>query len=141
MPSSWPLLGALALTCHCSAATSGTAPPAPPPAAIPAATSPQPPSAPPAPIEQPTPGNLERSFTGQADPSVTIKNAFATPQHLFIDWVAVGILSPGDSQTFRLSTGTHTITSSESPDPDNHPASITEAFTPGYAYRYAITPR
>ena len=69
-----------------------------------------------------------------------MKNSFPIAQHVFIDWQLQGVLAPAASQTFALSVGTHTITCADSPDPDDHPAVVTESFATGYAYSYDIRP-
>lgn len=83
---------------------------------------------------------LEMVFTGQAEPSLSVKNGFPIAQHVFIDWQPRGVVAPGALLTFQVSVGTHTITCADSPDPDDHPAAVTESFVTGYAYRYEIHP-
>ena len=83
---------------------------------------------------------LQQVFTGQAQPSLSVKNGFPVAQHVFIDWQPRGVLAPGASQTFELSVGTHTITCADSQDPDDHPAAVTESFATGFAYGYEIHP-
>ena len=53
---------------------------------------------------------------------------------------ARAVLAPGASQTFELSPGTRTVTCADSADPDDHPATITEAIEAGYAYAYELHP-
>jgi len=134
----WLLLGATALAWSCGATSALPASPTSPPSS-PSPSSPLSASA--RASSPPAAESLQKSFTGQAQPSLVIKNAFPTSQHLFIDWVARDVLAPGASQTFALSPGTHTITSAESADPDDHSAAITESFQAGYAYRYEIMAR
>lgn len=86
------------------------------------------------------PTSLEKTFTGQAQPSLTIKNGLTIEQHVFVDWTARAVLTPGASQTLELSVGTHTVTCADSADPDDHPAAITEAIEAGYAYAYELHP-
>jgi hypothetical protein len=86
------------------------------------------------------PAQLARSFTGQVQPSLLVKNGFPIAQHLFIDWTHRGVLAPASSQSFQLSPGTHTLTCADSSDPDDHPAAVTEAFDAGYAYVYELRP-
>jgi hypothetical protein len=116
----------------------GAAPPPSPPSA-----SPQHPvqatAAPPASTQR-APATLEKTFTGQAQPSLTIKNALTVAQHVFVDWVERAVLAPGASQTFELSVGTHAVTCADSSDPDEHPATITEGIEAGYAYAYELRP-
>jgi hypothetical protein len=83
---------------------------------------------------------LEKTFTGQAQPSLTIKNGLTIAQHVFVDWAERAVLAPGASQTFELSVGTHTVTCADSADPDDHPAAITEGIEAGYAYAYQLRP-
>lgn len=92
-----------------------------------------------APAEQ-APAPLEKTFTGQAQPTLTIKNGLTISQHVFVDWTARAVLAPGASQTFELAVGTRTVTCADSADPDDHPAAITEAIEPGYAYAYELHP-
>lgn len=84
------------------------------------------------------PTTLERSFTGQAQPSLVVRNDFAITEHVFIDWVRRAELPPTGSASFELSIGTHSVTCADSTYPDDHPATITEIFEPGYAYHYTI---
>jgi hypothetical protein len=86
------------------------------------------------------PAALQKTFTGQQQPSLLVKNAFPIAQHLFIDWAHQALLAPGASQSFQLAPGTHTITCADSADPDDHPAAVTEAFDAGYAYVYELRP-
>lgn len=97
-------------------------------------------SAPVAVSPQRAPAPLRQVFTGQAQPSLSVKNAFPIAQHVFIDWQPRGVLAPAASQSFELSVGTHTITCADSQDPDDHPAAVTESFATGYAYSYEIHP-
>lgn len=59
---------------------------------------------------------------------------------MFIDWEPRGSLPPGASQAFELTPGAHTVTCADSSNVDDNPASITEAFAPGFAYRYVVSP-
>ena len=86
------------------------------------------------------PTQLAKAFTGQAQPSLLVKNGFPMTQHVFIDWAHRGELAPAATQSFELGIGTHTITCADSLDPDDNPASITERFDTGYAYSYEIRP-
>jgi hypothetical protein len=90
--------------------------------------------------ERGTPGALERRFTGQQQPSITVRNAFATTQQLFIDWLHVGSVAPSASATFDVTVGIHTLTSAESMDVDDKPVSVTETFETGFRYGYQIVP-
>jgi hypothetical protein len=92
-----------------------------------------------APTER-APATLEKTFTGQAQPSLTIKNGLTIAQHVFIDWTERAVLAPGASRTFELVVGTHTVTCADSADPDDHPAAITEGIEAGYAYAYELRP-
>jgi hypothetical protein len=92
-----------------------------------------------APTER-APATLEKKFTGQAQPSLTIKNGLTIAQHVFVDWTARAVLAAGASQTFELSVGTHTVTCADSADPDDHPAAVTEGLEAGYAYAYELRP-
>lgn len=85
-------------------------------------------------------GALQQVFTGQARPSLRVKNGFPIAQHVFIDWQPYGVLAPSASKTFELSVGTHTVTCADSLDPDDHAAAVTEPFASGYAYSYEIHP-
>lgn len=69
-----------------------------------------------------------------------MENSFPIAQHVFIDWQHRGVIAPAAAQTFQLTVGTHTITCANSPDPDDHPAAVTESFLTGYAYSYEIHP-
>ncbi|HEX2870674.1 MAG TPA: hypothetical protein VHP33_05445 [Polyangiaceae bacterium] len=89
---------------------------------------------------QRAPASLEKTFTGQAQPSLTIKNGLTIAQHVFVDWTERAVLAPGASQTFELLVGTHTVTCADSADPDDHPAAITESIEAGYAYAYELRP-
>lgn len=133
MPSRWAYFVCCALGCSGrgvpSAATApavGSSVPTPPTSASPARTR--------------APTQLERRFTGQAQPSLLVKNGFPIAQHLFIDWTHQGVLAPASSQSFQLSPGTHTLTCADSSDPDDHPAAVTEAFDAGYTYVYTLRP-
>lgn len=103
----------------------------------PARSVPQPPAGPTAHAER-APAALRQVFTGQARPSLSVKNSFPIAQHVFVDWQPRAVLAPTASQTFELSVGTHTITCADSQDPDDHPAVVTESFATGYAYSYDI---
>jgi hypothetical protein len=81
---------------------------------------------------------LERSYTGQERPTLVVHNAYPRPQHLFVDWLPVGAIDPGGTGTFELTVGVHTVTSSDSADPNDNGSSLTEDFGRGYAYRYQI---
>jgi hypothetical protein len=83
---------------------------------------------------------MRQVFTGQAAPSLSVKNGFPIAQHVFIDWQQRGVLAPAASRIFELGVGTHTITCADTSDPDDHPATITESFAAGYAYGYEIHP-
>jgi hypothetical protein len=83
---------------------------------------------------------LRKTFTGQQQPSLLVTNSFPIAQHLFIDWVHLALLAPATSQSFELTSGTHTITCADSADPDDHPAAVTEQFDAGYAYVYELRP-
>jgi hypothetical protein len=87
-----------------------------------------------------TKSSLDRSFSGADQPSLVVHNGFLTPQHVFIDWSHQTVLAPQASHVFPLAVGTHTITCSDSADPDDNPESVTETFDAGYAYRYRIAP-
>ena len=84
------------------------------------------------------PATLQKAFTGQAQPSLVVKNGFPIAQHVFIDWTERAVLAPAASQIFELVVGTHTVTCADSADPDDHPAAVTEAFETGYAYAYEL---
>jgi hypothetical protein len=86
------------------------------------------------------PPRLEKSFTGQAQPSLVVKNGFPIAQHVFVDRVEQAVLAPAASQRFELSIGAHTITCADSTDADDNPAAVTESFDTGYAYSYEIHP-
>jgi hypothetical protein len=100
------------------------------------AAAPAPGNAPP----QRAPAALQKTFTGQPQPSLVVKNGFPIAQHLFIDWVQQALLAPASAHSFQLAPGTHTITCADSADPDDHPAAVTEAFDAGYAYVYELRP-
>ena len=112
----------------CSASRAPQAPPTTPAAS--AVSGPAPPA----------PAALQQVFTGQAQPSLSVKNSFPIAQHVFVDWQPRAVLAPAASRTFELSVGTHTITCADSPDPDDHAAVVTESFATGYAYSYDIHP-
>lgn len=124
------LFFATALGCNATAPARAPVPPA----ATPAATAALPV------VAERAPGALQQVFTGQAAPSLSVKNGFPIAQHVFIDWQPRGVLAPAATQTFELDVGTHTITCADSQDPDDHPAAVTESFATGYAYRYEIHP-
>ncbi|HSC87992.1 MAG TPA: hypothetical protein VLC09_12005 [Polyangiaceae bacterium] len=88
-----------------------------------------------------TPPLIERVPNPGADPSLTVRNDFPIPQHVFVDWVHRGELEPKGTRTFELTAGTHTVTCADSSDPDRNPLTITESFDAGYAYSYVIVPR
>jgi hypothetical protein len=129
----WPLcLTLCALGCGPMLAAG----PSPPPQAAK-----RPPTATAAPSSAPSARTtLQKTFTGQAQPSLVVKNGFPIAQHLFVDWVHQALLAPASSQRLELPVGTHTITCADSIDPDDHPAAITEAFDAGYAYVYELRP-
>jgi hypothetical protein len=135
--SGWALLAALAGACGSPGALGGA------PAAAPA---PRATSAPPsgggaaAPARQRVPARLEKTYTGRGAPNLVVRNRFPTVQFVFLDWKAVGRVGPGASVAFELSSGTHTVTSADSSDPDDNPVSITEAFELGFSYSYEIAP-
>ena len=100
-------------------------------------------SPPPQPTTAPAgrpPATLQKAFTGQAQPSLVVKNGLPIAQHVFIDWAERALLSPASSQSFELTVGTHTVTCADSADPDDHPAAVTEAFETGFAYAYELHP-
>jgi hypothetical protein len=92
----------------------------------------------PAKMSVPAPVALQRQLTGQAQPSLVVENELPIPQYVFIDWVQRAKLGPSVSQRFELEPGTHTVTCADSPDPDHHPAAVTETFETGYAYVYTL---
>ncbi|HYQ15299.1 MAG TPA: hypothetical protein VEQ58_06075 [Polyangiaceae bacterium] len=81
---------------------------------------------------------LQKTFTGQAEPSLVVENGLPIAEHVFVDWVHLAVLLPATSKRFELAQGTHTITCADSTDPDDRPAAITEAFEAGYAYVYSL---
>ncbi len=129
----WPLTLGLGFLLGCSAA-----PPSP------AARSTSPPAAsapsPPTPAATRAPGSLSKSFTGSDAPSLLVENGFPIAQHVFIDWQPRGTLAPGGVLSLELTAGTHTVTCSDSPDVDDNPVAITEAFESGFGYRYRVAP-
>lgn len=123
----WRLCFAL---CALGCGAAPSARPLPPPAAA---------NSPPAAAAAPRlPSALQKTFTGQPQPSLVVKNGFPVAQHLFIDWVEQALLAPASSQSFQLTAGTHTVTCADSADPDDHPAAISEAFDAGYSYFYEL---
>ena len=86
------------------------------------------------------PALLEKAFTGQARPSLLVKNGFPRTQHVFVDWVERAVLVPEASERLEVGIGTHTVTCADSADPDDNPAAVTESFDTGYAYSYEIRP-
>lgn len=141
LTASWPLLGcgagALAAGDPSSSGPGQTASASPTAASSTAARTP--PSAPDAGMADGLRGALERSHTGQAAPTVVVHNGYPRAQHIFIDWQLVGRLEPGQSAEYSLPAGTHTVTGADSPNPDDHPTSLTEVFDAGYSYRYRIS--
>lgn len=127
----WVLAGALSTCLACSAAPRGQPAVAPAASAAPTAstvaTVPTAPSA-----------HLSREFTGQKQPSLLVENRVGARQHVFIDWTGPRELAPGASERFELEPGPHTITCSDSPNPDDNPASVTETFEAGFSYAYTI---
>jgi hypothetical protein len=115
------------------------APATKPPSSGPAGPSVAAPLAPTAPPGR-APSTLQKAFTGQAQPSLVVKNGLPIAQHVFIDWTERAVLAAASSQTFELLVGTHTVTCADSADPDDHPAAVTEAFETGYAYAYELHP-
>ena len=83
---------------------------------------------------------LEKTYTGQAQPTIVVVNRFPATQHVFIDWKHVGTVEARSSATFAIGLGTHTVTSADSPDPDQNPVTVTEGFEKGFSYRYEILP-
>jgi hypothetical protein len=86
------------------------------------------------------PAQLERTFTGQAQPTIRVRNAFPVTQHVFIDGKHAGKAAPHSSLTLGVALGTHTLTAADSADPDDNPVSITEIFETGFSYTYEILP-
>jgi len=83
-------------------------------------------------------GTLEKSYTGQDKPTIVVHNGYPKSQQVLIDWIPAGTLDPGATRSFELSSGVHTVTSSDGTDPNDNPASITETFEGKYSYRYEI---
>ena len=83
---------------------------------------------------------LEKTYTGQAEPTIVVENRFPVTQHVFIDWKLVGTVGAQSSATFPIGRGTHSVTSADSPDPDQNPVTVTESFEKGFSYRYEIVP-
>ena len=81
-----------------------------------------------------------KAFTGQARPTIVVVNRFPATQHVFIDWKRVGTVQAQSSATFEIDLGTHSVTSADSPDPDQNPVTVTESFEKGFSYRYEIVP-
>ena len=81
---------------------------------------------------------LERTHTGQEQPTVVVHNAYPRTQHVFIDGRWVGQVASSEQATFDLTAGVHTVTCADSTDPDDNPSSATESFEGGYGYRYEI---
>src|SRR6478735_8305937 len=128
----WLLIGASSTCLACSSAAPPR-PAAPTSSTVPTsakATS----AAPPAPRNAPAPAHLRREFTGQKQPSLLVENLVGSRQHVFIDWTARTELAPGAAERFELAPGPHTVTCSDSPDPDDDPASVTETFETGFSY-------
>lgn len=69
---------------------------------------------------------------------MAVHNGYPAPQHVFIDGRPVGQIATGGQATFEVTPGVHTVTCSDSADPDDNPSSVTEAIEKGYAYRYRI---
>ena len=86
------------------------------------------------------PARLERKYTGQATPTLVVKNEFPIAQHVFLDQKPLGKIETSSSVTFEVPVGVHTLTSADSADQDDNPVTITESFEPGFSYSYAITP-
>jgi hypothetical protein len=86
------------------------------------------------------PARLERKYTGQATPTLVVKNEFPIGQHVFLDQKPLGKIEASSTATFEVPVGVHTLTSADSADQDDNPVSITESFEPGFSYSYAITP-
>ncbi|MBW2528213.1 MAG: hypothetical protein JRI23_28815 [Deltaproteobacteria bacterium] len=81
---------------------------------------------------------LERTRTEQKQPTVVVDNGYPVRQHVFIDGQPVGQVEAGSRETFEMAPGVHTVTCSDSADPDDNPSSVTEPFEVGFGYRYRI---
>jgi hypothetical protein len=81
---------------------------------------------------------IERTHTGQEQPTVVVENAYPRTQHVFIDGRLAGQVASGEQATFDVTTGVHTVTCADSTDPDDNPSSATESFEGGYGYRYTV---
>jgi hypothetical protein len=87
-----------------------------------------------------SPARLERKYTGQATPTLVVKNRFPIGQHVFLDQKPLGKIDTSSTATFEVPLGVHTLTSADSADQDDNSVSITESFESGFSYSYEITP-
>jgi hypothetical protein len=81
---------------------------------------------------------IERTRTGQEQPTVLVHNGYPRTQHVSIDGRSVGRVATGEQATFDVPAGVHTVTCADSTDPDDNPSSATESFEGGYGYRYEV---
>jgi hypothetical protein len=103
------------------------------------APAPSSPTAPSQPLRR-APARLVRQYTGQATPTLVVKNRFPLVQHVFLDAKLVGKVQTSSTARFEVAPGVHTLTSADSADPDDNPVSITERFETGFSYSYDIAP-
>ena len=86
------------------------------------------------------PARLVRKYTGQATPTLVVRNQFPIGQHVFLDGKPLGKIETTSTSTFEVPVGVHTLTSADSTDQDDNPVSITESFESGFSYSYEIAP-
>jgi hypothetical protein len=86
------------------------------------------------------PPRLERQYTGQASPTLIVRNRFPITQHVFLDSKPLGKVETMSDASFEVSAGVHTLTSADSADQDQNPVSVTESFESGFSYSYEIAP-
>lgn len=84
---------------------------------------------------------MTKHHVDSPEPRLTIANHARVKQYLFIDFKPVTTLAPHSEAIVPLSPGAHTITSSDSKDPDVGSVSVSEVFEPHFHYRYDLLTR
>lgn len=79
--------------------------------------------------------------TPESTSRLVIVNRFVTRQYVFLDDRPVGVLDKAQEMAFDITSGTHVIQVSDSPDGKNNPQYIVETYDPGFEYRYEVVTR
>jgi hypothetical protein len=84
---------------------------------------------------------IQSFFTGQSQPTLSIRNDYPVLQYIFVDGQYLGTVATGSTKTFDVSLGKHTITAADSRDGTVYPVSATDTFNTGYSYAYRVYAR